>query len=88
MNYIIEKLNGKIEIENPTIEVVGLILGNPDISNINFVTKKYSIVVELITNDAKFEFVLNDVQALSLDWTDGQNIPEQVLTALNEQFGV
>ena len=88
MNYKINWLNNNLEIKNPTIEIVGLADGNPNISNIDFVTKKYSIEILLKTENATFGMTLNDVQAESLDWTTGQNLPLQVLTALNEQFSV
>jgi len=89
MTYRIEWLNNNLEIENPTIEIVGLNVGNPNIIDINFQTKKYSIeILLLITDGAKFGLVLENVQAESLDWTSGQNLPLQVLTALNEQFAI
>lgn len=88
MIYKINWLNNNLEIKNPTIEIVGLAEGNPNISNIDFVTKKYSIEILLKTENATFGMTLNDVQAESLDWTTGQNLPLQVLTALNEQFSV
>lgn len=88
MNYKLEYLNSNLEIINPKIEIVGLSVGNPDIKNINFLNKKYSVNIILTTDTAVFGVLLNDVQATSLDWTSGQNLPEQVLKALNEQFGV
>ncbi len=88
MNYKIEWLNNNLEITNPTIEIVGLNVGNPNISNIDFITKKYSIEIILLTPKSKFGLTLKNVQANTLDWTDGQNLPQQVLDALNEQFGV
>jgi hypothetical protein len=77
-----------LEIENPTIEIVGLNVGNPNISKIDFKTKKYSIEILLIIPDAKFGLTLENVQSESLDWTGGDNLPQQVLDALNKQFGV
>lgn len=88
MNYIFENLNNGLEIINPTIEIVGIDKGNPKISNIDFQTKKYSVDIVLSNSGSRFGLTLNNVQASSLDWTSGQNLPLQVLTALNEQFGV
>jgi len=88
MNYKIEWLNNNLEIINPNIEIVGLNVENPKISNINFKTKKYSIDILLITDNAKFGMTLENVQATSLDWASGQDLHLQVLTALNEQFSI
>ena len=89
MNYLIPFLNGQIEIENPTIDVVGLSIGNPNIVGIDFITKKYNVSILLTTNTAKFTMILNGVQAESLNFdSQGSKIPEQVLTALNAQFGI
>lgn len=88
MNYVIPNLNGQTEIKNPTIEIVNLDIGNPNISNINFQTKKHSIEIHLVTPRCTYGLLLDNVQAESLDWTSGQDLPAQVLIALNEQFGV
>lgn len=88
MNYLITGLNTDLEIINPTIEIVGLADGNPKITNIDFPTKKYNIDIILMTENARFGMNLTNVQAVSLDWASGQDLPLQVLTALNEQFAV
>ena len=89
MNYIINHLNGQTEITPNTIEIVGLNVGNPNISNINFQTKMFSVEVLLITDKCTFGLVLDNVQAESLNFaTEGGKIYSQVLTALDNQYGV
>ena len=89
MNYKISWLNNYLEIKDPIIEVNGLSEGNPDITSIDFITLKYSVNIILITGTAKFGMTLDNIQAESLDFNnEGAKMPDQVLTALNEQFAV
>jgi len=89
MKYIIQHLNGETEITPTEIEIVGLNIGNPNISNIEFQTKKYSIEIKLITEGCTFGLLLDNVQAESMNFNEeGGKIQNQVLTALNEQYGV
>jgi len=90
MNYKINWLNNSFEIENPTIEISGLNVGNPDVSDFNYITLKYSVYVLLIISDKViFGFTLHNVEAESLDLRNElEKMPQQVLTALNEQFSV
>lgn len=85
--YIIPTLNNNLEITDPTIEVIGLINGNPKVTNIDFLTLMYSVEIKLITTSAKFGMILENVQAESLDFNnEGAKMTVQVLTALNEQY--
>jgi len=94
MNYKFDWLNNGLEIVNPDLEIVGLKGGNPSIHNINFITLKYHADIILTVKDAegkittKFGLRLENIQAESLNWESGQDLPEQVLTALNSQFSV
>ena len=92
MRYLFTKENSNfnsLEIENPAIDVVGLAESNPNIIDINFITLKYSVEINLITQSAKFGLILENVQAESLDFNnEGAKMPAQVLAALNEQFAV
>lgn len=89
MKYKIEWLNNNLEIENPTIEIVGLMQGNPNIIDIDFITLLYSVDIILTTDSAKFGMTLENVKAESLNFNnEGSKMPQQVLTALNEQFAI
>lgn len=86
-NYKIETLNNNLEIIDPIIEVVGLVNGNPKITNIDFLTLMYSVEIKLITESSKFGMILENIQAESLNFNaESSKMNEQVLTALNEQF--
>ena len=94
MIYIFSKENNgsfdNLELVDPTIEIVGLTEGNPNIQDINFNTLNYSIEIVLkIAIDSKvskYVLMLENVKADTLDWTSGQDLPGQVLEALNTQF--
>lgn len=92
MKYLFTQENSNfnnLELTDPTIEIVGLSVGNPDIIKIDFQNLKYSVNILLITPTAKFGLLLENVQSESLNFeNEGAKIPEQVLTALNAQFGV
>lgn len=89
MKYKIEWLNNNLEIENPTIDIVGLMQGNPNIIDIDFITLLYSVDIILTTDSAKFGMTLENVKAESLNFNnEGAKMPLQVLTALNEQYAV
>lgn len=89
MTYKIDFLNNSLEIVNPTIQIKGLNVGNPKVLAIDFITLKYSVDINLITENVNFGMALENVQAESLDFkNDGANMPQQVLTALNEQFAI
>ena len=92
MKYLFTQENSNfnnLELTDPTIEIVGLSVGNPDIIKIDFQNLKYSVNILLITPTAKFGLLLENVQSESLNFeNEGAKMPEQVLTALNAQFGV
>ncbi len=79
-----------LEIENPTIEVIGLADGNPDlVMPLDFINNRYNINIKLITPSVRVILTLRNVQAESMDMaSQGADIPSQVLTALNEQFAI
>tara|TARA_R110002167_G_scaffold24774_5_gene86667 strand:- start:1339 stop:1620 length:282 start_codon:yes stop_codon:yes gene_type:complete len=92
MKYLFTQENSNfnnLELTDPTIEIVGLSIGNPDIIKIDFNTLRYSLNVLLITPSSKFGLLLGNVQSESLNFeSEGAKMPAQVLKALNEQFGV
>ena len=66
-------------IENPTLTIVGLDVGNPDVSKINFTNGKYSVNILLKTEKSQYGLILPEVQSVSLDWASGgNNLPLQI----------
>lgn len=89
MKYKFSWLNSGLEITDPTIEIVGLNVGNPNILDIDFITLKYSVEIILITESVRLRVHLENIQAESLDFNnEGAKMPSQVLTALNAQYAI
>ncbi len=89
MKYIIPKLNGQDEITNPTIEIIGLDTRSPRLhANPDFVNNIIGLDIYLIMPNCRYFLPLKDIHVESMVLTDGALLMNQVLTALNEQFGV
>tara|TARA_R110002051_G_scaffold270256_3_gene330744 strand:- start:151 stop:420 length:270 start_codon:yes stop_codon:yes gene_type:complete len=88
MNYIIEKLNGSLEIENPIIEIVDLENGKLLNVNLDFINNIVGLEIKLITPQAKFGLMLENVKVEEMVFGDGSLLQSQVQTALDEQYGV
>ena len=89
MNYKIPLLNGEVIINNPTIIIVGLDIGNPELlANPDFINKIIGLKVKLITPKTDFVLDLENIKVESMSFTDGALLQVQVVTALNEQFSV
>jgi len=88
MKYIIESLNGIVEIINPTIEVLGLSEVNPNISGQTPPNKMYKVELHLITPQSKFGLTIDVIQSETMSFTDSELLINQVEVSLDSQFGV
>ena len=82
MKYQIPNLNEGGFIENPTIEIVGLSVGNPRITDMDFPTLKYAVDVRLYSV-GYYDFIINLTNVTAESWdlaSQGANMPQQVLT--------
>lgn len=75
-----------VDIENPELEIIGLSSGNPQITYIDFPTKKYNVDISLFNSSTRlYNLNLKGVQSISLNWEDGSNdITAQVWDRLND----
>lgn len=79
----------ELEIVDPTIEIMGLAQGNPKTFDHDYINNRYGVHVYLWNNGVRFHHALENVQAESMNMNEnGQLMPQQVLTALNEQFAI
>ncbi len=78
-----------LEIDSPKIEIVGLKYGNPSLhANPDFINKVIGLDVYLTTDNVTYCHALKKIKVESMELKDGLLLNSQVLTALNEQFGV
>ena len=78
-----------LEVTDPTIEIIGLSVGNPKTFNHDYPNSRYSVWITLITENSRTTHALHNVQAESMNMEEnGANIPLQVLNALNTQFAI
>lgn len=84
MTYRFDWLNSGLDIIDPVVEIV-LSPSSPNITKVDVVLLQYSVEIRLVTPQAKYGLILDQVQAASLDWNQqGVLMMDQILTRLED----